>query len=639
MASSDQLKSRSYHILLAMSFVGLVLLGRSAQLQLIDSTNRDRAEAISIEKKIVYPARGLFFDRDGDLLVSNTGMYDLMVTVNRMNPKMDTMHFCRLVDIDKATFIKNLTKDKRDKRFSKNVPFTFITKISPKIIAKLQESLYEFPGFAIRQRNIRTFPRRIGSGVLGYINEVNEKQMEKEPGAYEQGDYIGATGIERYYEKQLRGTRGINYLLQDHLGRIVGDYKEGELDVIPQSGKDLVLSLDADLQELGEKLMRGKRGSIVAIEPKTGEILAMVSAPTFDPNLLAISQERGNNYMDLLNDPDKPLFDRSVQAQYPPGSIFKLLVGLIGLQEGVWQPTNGVGCRGGYFMGRHRWGCHSHASAGDLSTAIQHSCNTYFFTEYRAIIDRFGYQNPQIGLDSFNNYVRSFGLGAKLEVDLPSERKGNVPSSKFYDKIYPKARGGWKSPTIMSVGIGQGELELTTLQMANLAAIIANRGWYKTPHLVKAFKDGTKIEDKFRKVHATGVAAQYFEYAHEGMARVVTGGTGRKAAVENITVCGKTGTSQNPHGEDHSVFFAFAPRENPQIAIAVFVENGGWGASFGAPMSSLMIEQFINKSCKRQALVESLSATRVGLYGKIKALPPAAKTPSAAVIAPSVPPN
>jgi penicillin-binding protein 2 len=588
------------------------MVARAAQLQLFDSSNRERAEAISIDKKVVYPSRGLFLDRNGQLLLHNTQIYDLMVTYNRLDPKMDTLRFCQLLGIDMATFKKNITKNFKDKRFSRNVPFVFLQRLSPRVISRINEVMYEFPGFQVQVRSARYYPRNVGSSFLGYINEVTEKDIEKNRSVFEMGDYIGASGLERYYEAELRGQKGYEFLLQDNLGRSVGRYKEGKLDQLAVSGRDMVLGIDLELQVLAEELLNGKRGAVVAIDPKTGEILCIASAPTFDPNLLSIGKERGKNFARLANSPDKPLFDRSIMAQYPPGSIYKVIMGMIGLQMGVWNPANGVGCRGGYYIGGRRWGCHGHPYAGNLPAAIQYSCNTYFFTLFRRFIDTA--PTHQVGLDSLNAFLYRFGLGAPLGVDLIGERRGGVPTSKFFDKIYPAARGGWRSPTIMSLGIGQGEIELTTIQMANLAAIVANKGWFRTPHLFKEFKDKkTPIPSVFRDIHYTGVAREHFEYAHQGMYQAVMGGTARIAQIPGIEVCGKTGTSQNPHGKDHSVFFAFAPRQDPKIAIAVFVENAGFGATYAAPISSLIIEQYLTGEVKREALKKRIVSTSVGL--------------------------
>jgi penicillin-binding protein 2 len=472
------------------------------------------------------------------------------------------------------------------------VPFVFLKKIPVETYARLQESLYEFPGFFVQVRNIRSYPYQVGAHLLGYINEVDNRDIERDK-SYASGDYIGAAGIESEYENYLRGRKGVNFLLKDNLGRIVGPYNQGASDTLPASGSDMISSVDIDLQAYGEQLMQFKTGSIVAIEPKTGEILAMVSAPSYDPNLLMMTQTRGEVFSRLLNDPLKPFFDRTVMAKYPPGSIFKTVVTLIGLQEGTLNPNRGYGCNGGYFYAGRLYKCHGHGGVGNVVDGLAYSCNTFYFSEFRNIVDKFGFSEAGKGLDMFDSYASKMGLGQKLGIDYPNESPGNLPTTVYYDRIYPKRLGGWRSPTIMSMGIGQGELQMTTLQMANLAALIANKGQWYAPHLTKAFKDGTSIPQRFKELHQTGIDRQHYETVIEGMAQCVTKGTARIAGIPDIQVCGKTGTSQNPHGEDHSVFFAFAPKDDPKIAIAVYVENAGWGASYAAPIASLMIEKYL----------------------------------------------
>ena len=575
---------------------GLVLVLKAMHLQLIDTSFQNRANTTAIGKYILYPSRGLIYDRNGQLLINNNAMYDLMVIYNQVDPNMDTTKFCRLLNIDKTTFKNNLEKNFKSIRYSKSKAFVFLKKIPASTFARFQENLFQFPGFFPQLRNVRGYPYQYGAHVLGYMNEVTPKQIKANKKVYSSGDYIGASGLELAYEKELRGKKGVRIVLKDNIGREVGPYRNGSQDTVAVSGKDLTTTLDIDLQAYGEQLMSNKTGSIVAIEPSTGEILAMVSTPTYDPNTMIINRNRGKTFKKLLDDPLQPFFDRTVMAQYPPGSIFKTVVALIALQEGVLMPNTGFSCQGGYFYKGHTWKCHHHPLPYNVATAIQYSCNTYFFNAVRRIIDIDGFYHPNIGLDRFNKYLYQFGLGKPLGIDYPNEKSGNVPTSAYYDKIYPKKKGSWKSPTIMSIGIGQGEIQLTTVQMANLATIIANRGFYYTPHLVKGFKnDNTPIPEKFRTKHEVDIDQKYFPPVIEGMARVVNGGTATIARINNIQVCGKTGTSQNPHGEDHSVFFAFAPRVNPKIAIAVYVEHGKWGATYAAPIASLMIEKYLNK--------------------------------------------
>lgn len=588
---------RQRNIQLVFLVCAALLILKVAHLQLLDDSFRRRADATTIDKLTVYPPRGLIYDRRGRLIVNNEAMYDLMVTYNQVDFKnMNIPKFCALLQISEEEFYLRLKKDWRSGKYSRSVPFVFDKKLSIEKYALLQESLYEFPGFFVQVRNIRGYPYHAGAHVLGYINEVDPRDIERGNGVYQSGDYIGAAGLESEYESYLRGEKGTISLLKDNLGRIEGKYMNGAFDTAAVPGHDLISAIDIDLQTYGEYLMQNKTGSIVAIEPKTGQILCMISAPTYDPNLLAMTQGRGAIFSQLLTDTLKPFFDRTVMAKYPPGSIFKTVVSLVGLQEGTLNPDHGISCNGGYFYAGRLYKCHHHASVSNVVDAIANSCNTYFFTEFRNEIDKFGFSNSQQGLDMFTEYCRQFGLGRSLGIDYPNESSGNIASTAYYDKIYPKNLGGWRSPTIMSVGIGQGETQLTTLQMANLAACIANGGYWFPPHLAKEFRDNTPIPHIFYEKQEVKIDPRYFAMVREGMAQCVVRGTARIAQVNGIQVCGKTGTSQNPHGEDHSVFFAFAPKENPKIAIAVYVENAGWGASYAAPIASLMIERYMNDS-------------------------------------------
>lgn len=586
-------RQRNIQIVFLVCAIALVV--QAANLQLLDGSYARLADATTIEELTVYAPRGIIYDRNGERIVNNEATFDLMVTYNQVDlKKMDVAKFCDILGIKQADFKRNLDKDWRSGKFSKSVPFVFLKKISPEKNARLLESQYEFPGFFVQARSIRGYPFSAGAHVLGYINEVDPRDIERNKGKYETGDYIGAAGLEYGYEDYLRGQKGVTNLLRDNLGRIVGKYKKGERDSAAVAGKDLVSSIDIELQAYGEKLMSNKTGSVVAIDPKTGQILAMISAPTYDPNLLVMTNDRGQEFSRLLTDPLRYFFDRTVMAKYPPGSIFKTVVSLVGMQEGTLNPERGQSCNGGYFYAGRLYKCHNHPGVGDLTDALANSCNTYYFTEFRNIVDKFGYGNPHQGLDVFKDYCTQLGLGSKLGIDYPNENAGNIPGSAYYDKIYPKRLGGWHSPTIMSVGIGQGELQLTTLQMANLAACIGNRGYWYAPHLIKEFKDGTPIAERFKEKQVVKINPGHFDAVAEGMEQCVIRGTARIAQVPGVSVCGKTGTSQNPHGDDHSVFFAFAPKDNPRIAIAVYVENAGWGASYAAPIAGLMIEKMLN---------------------------------------------
>lgn len=589
-------RARLFSIQAVMIVGAFVLIAKAFSLQLVNNAFRSRAQAIAIDKTTTYPSRGVLLDRNGKLMISNNPMYDLMVSYKLVNSDMDTTKFCELLDIDKNTFIKNLNKDWKNVRYSKSVPFVFLKKLSVPTFAKLQEHLHEYPGFYPVLRNIRGYPVKAGAHLLGYISEVSPSDIEKGDGAYSPGDYIGAIGLEKQYEKYLRGKKGYKYQLKDNLGRIVGSFKDGEQDVDPISGSDLKTSIDIDLQAYAEWLMAGKVGSVVAIEPKTGEILSMVSTPTYDPNLLIITRERGKILANLLKDPQLPFFNRAIMAKYPPGSVFKTIVGLIGLNENVIHRGTSFKCNHGYNYAGHTYGCHGHRPVHSVDYAVQISCNSYFFQTIRKIVDQYGFYNPDKGLDRFVADITKFGLGHKLGIDFPNENSGNIPTSTFYNRVYPKKKGSWKSPTVMSIGIGQGEIQLTTMQIANLAAIIANRGYFYTPHLVTEISDGTALDSSYTIKRSVDVAPEYFEPVIHGMQMAVEAGTAPLARIPNLTVCGKTGTVQNTtkNGKDHSVFFAFVPKDDPKIAIAVYVENAGWGGAYAAPIASLVAEKYIN---------------------------------------------
>ncbi len=601
---SDSLRNRQYIIQVVFILAALLLVGKAMQLQLIDGTFRQMADATAIQKYTIYPARGLIYDRNGKLLIYNTPTYDLMVTYNQINwENFDTTKFCTLLGIDKKLFEENIQKDWKDPRYSKVVPYVFMSKLSPDAVARFQESLYEYPGFYLQLRNARGYPHQNAAHLLGYIREVNSNELKKDSVNYEIGDYIGASGLELAYEKELRGVKGVRYVLKDNLGRDVGSYKDGAQDFAPISGTDIIVSIDLELQAYGELLLQNKTGSIVAIEPETGEILAMISSPSYDPNLLTINEKRGRNFAELLADPNKIFFDRAVQAEYQPGSIFKPAVALIAMQEGVLTPNRTIGCNGGYFFGGQKTGCHGHPTCTSVAMGIQHSCNAYFVTVFREVVDKEGFYNPQKGLDIFNSYLDKMGLGKPLGIDFPNEQNGNYPTSIFYNNMFERQQAGqkWNSSWIRSVGIGQGEMLLTTAQMANMGAMIANRGYFVTPHLVKKYKGNDRqIPEEYRTKKYAGIDAIHFEPVIDGMERAVLGGTARIAYLPDIPICGKTGTAENPHGEDHSIFFSFAPKANPKIAIAVYVENAGFGATYAAPIASLMIEKYLTDTIRQE---------------------------------------
>jgi penicillin-binding protein 2 len=572
-----------------------VLILKSAQLQIFDKSFADKARRVTLDKEEVYPSRGLISDRYGDLLVVNKPVYELKATFNQIDPKMDTSFFCELLDIDKQVFIKNLAKNWSSPRYHKSIPFIFLTKIKPEVFAAFQEHIHLFPGFQPVYRKTRTYRKANAAHALGYLGEVSENDLKAEPEEYNLGDYIGKRGIEKNFEKLLKGEKGVKYLIKDNLGRPVSDFENGRLDSSAVAGKDLQLSLDMELQAFGEKLMQNKRGSIVAIEPKTGEILSILSAPSYNPSVFELNEERGEKYKELAADSiNKPFLDRSINAKYPPGSIFKPILSLIAFQEGASYPDRTIYCNGYYQYRGFKYGCHNHTTPYNVQIALLHSCNSYYFQMVRDLIEIEGFSKPEKGLNILVNHLKDFGLGVKLGVDLPNESTGFLPTPEFYDRLYKNELSGWKSTYIMSIGIGQGELELTTLQMANLAAILANRGYYYTPHVVKSIS-GSNLSDHFLIKKQVRIDSIHFPPVIEGMERTVKVGTGNQAFVYGLDICGKTGTSQNPHGEDHSVFFAFAPKDDPQIAIAVYVENAGFGGDVAAPIAGLMIEKYLKK--------------------------------------------
>lgn len=580
-----------------------LLLTRAFFLQVINGEFKT-ADKITgaVARFPIYPARGLIYDRNGKLLVVNNPMYDLMVTVDAMDKNMNVARFCKLVGMTREEYKKALDKDFSSGRFSRSVPFVFKSKISAEAFARFQEALPEFRGFEIVLRNARQYPAPVAAHLLGYIREVDKTEVETQSDIYAPGDYIGASGLEKTYENELRGKKGVAFVLRDKLGRYAGSYRNGKDDIPVVPGLDLKTTVDLELQQYAEHLLSNKRAGLVAIEPKTGEILAMVTTPNYDPNELTITNNaRGDVYKKLAADPNIPLFNRAVMAQYPPGSIHKTILALIGQQIGVWNVDRGVSCAGGYFAPGVRLGCHRHAYCSDVRSGIQHSCNAYFVTLFRTIVDMNGYRHPNKGLDTINYYLDKFGYGRKLGVDYPGEQSGRFPTSAFFDRWYARD-GQWKSIWIRSLGIGQGELLCTNIQLANLAATIANRGYYYTPHFLKAFGDSTlTTRSTFRTKHEVGIERRHFEPVVDGMERVTIAGTARRAYIPDIPICGKTGTAENSSGEDHSIFFCFAPKDNPRIAIAVYAENAGFGGSVAAPVASLMIEKYLKGEIRTPA--------------------------------------
>ena len=610
------LADRRYFVYYFILLVSVVLTGRVAYLQLISGKYKEQAQKVTLERQLIYPSRGLLYDRTGKTLVFNKPIYVIYATYRKIDPEMDTTLFCSLLGIDKEIFNNNLNKDWSNPQFHKSIPFVFLSKVSPEQFAIFQEHMYKFPGFTAVERSIRGYPHSHGGHLLGYLGEVDQKIIEHSDGAYIPGDYIGKSGLELSYERELSGVKGIKYILRDNLGRRIGPYDNGRLDSLAISGEDIRISIDLELQAYADSLMMNKRGALVAIEPATGEILAMVSAPTYDPNLLVLDENRSTGMLQLLRDTiNRPLNNRAVTNRFPPGSIFKPILSLIALQKGVTWVQRPISCFGGFRLSAtKKMGCHSHAPIHNVSEAIQHSCNTYYLQITKDFLDQYGTKNPGLGLDTLVSYLHDFGLGTKLGIDFSYEGQGFIPDSKFYDRVYQKEASGWKSMWVLSLGIGQGEVQLTTIQMANLAAILANRGYYITPHFIRNYLSGKPKPEAFTTKKKMRIDAKYFLPVINGMEAVVTSGTARSAYVPGLDICGKTGTSQNPHGKDHSVFFGFAPKNNPQIAVAVFIENAGWGGSWAAPISSLLIEKYINKKIDpaRKSLEEKMMKGLVG---------------------------
>lgn len=569
--------------------VALLYIARLFYIQVIDDSYKLDAENNSRRYEVRHPARGLIYDRNGKLIVANEVAYDLMVVTGQIK-NLDTLKLLSIINVPKETFVTELKKAKK----SSFRPYPIVKQISAETYAKLQEQLFNFQGFYVQTRTVRNYPYHCGALVLGYISEVNKKEIDANP-YYEQGDYIGKIGIEKRYEPYLRGVKGGKYYQVDVKGRVKGSFEDGKYDKPVTLGKNLTTTLDIELQKYGEELMKNKKGSIVALDPKTGEILALVSAPSFDPNIM-VGRLVNENYKKLESDPLKPLYNRPIQGdRYPPGSTFKTLNALIGLQEGIITPNTMYGCQAGYYSGGLHVGCHNHYSPINLIESIKMSCNAYYCNVFRAILDAPKYKSVREGFLTWQSHIKSFGLGDKLGIDLPSERPGIVPRAEYYDKVYGKNR--WKSLTLISLSIGQGEITMTPLQMANVAATIANKGYYYTPHVVKEIDD-TVFDKSFIKKHQTKIAEKYYDIVQEGMYQVVqgepySGATAWFVALKDISICGKTGTAQNPHGDDHSIFMAFAPREDPKIAISVYVENAGFGATWAAPIASLMIEKYL----------------------------------------------
>ena len=574
--------------------VAIIYLSRLFYLQIIDIHYKLSADNIVLRSVRQYPPRGRIYDRNNNLLVYNEAAYDMMVIPSQVK-NMDTLTFCKLVGIDTSTFVKRLTKARRYSRYK---PSVFQKQISKEDFAIIQEKLYQFPGFYSQTRTLRRYPLPIAAHLLGNIGEVSQSELDKDP-FYKASDYIGKSGIERYYEKKLRGEKGMKVIEVDVHNREKGSYSKGKFDTLAIPGKNIALGLDAGLQHYAEQLMTMKKGSVVAIDPKTGEILALVSSPTFDPNML-VGRERSENFTKLNEDSLKPLMNRAIMGTYPPGSTFKMVNALIALQEGAITPRTEFSCQGK--LTRPIRCTHDHKTPLDLEEAIQQSCNAYFWSTYKATLNNSKYHDPQKGYKAWYDHLMSFGFGQKFDTDIPYEVKGNIPANAYFDKVY---RGSWNALTVRSLSIGQGEILVTPVQLANLAVIIANKGYYYPPHVVGNV-DAEAEMARTRK--ETTVDSRYFEIVQKAMLTVFEGehGTARYYKMDSIKQCGKTGTVQNPHGADHSIFIAFAPMDDPQIALSVIVENSGYGSTWAAPIASLMIEKYLTGEVSRKAYEQKM---------------------------------
>lgn len=591
MRKDYNLANRKYVIAGFIILIVVIYVIRLFCLQVTNDKYKENADSNAFLRRVIYPARGLIYDRNGNLVVFNQAAYDVMLIPKDVGD-FDTLALCDALGITKAELLEkwgDMKNPRSNPGYSAYTPQKLISHLSQEDYGRLQEKLYLFPGFFIQKRTVREYGYNAAANLLGNIREVSTADIDSDR-YYRPGDYTGDLGVEKSYEKALRGEKGVEILMKDAYGRIKGKYENGIHDESPVSGKNLTLSIDIELQKYGEELMRNKIGAIVAIEPATGEVLALVTSPNYDPSLL-VGKERGKNYSKLVMDPLKPLYDRSIQGAYPPGSTFKPTQGLIFLQEGIVNSATRYPCYHGYVNGL-RVGCHGHASPIALLPALQTSCNAYFCWGLKNFIDKKG-SKPSIQLTKWKDYLVEMGYGYKLGLDLPSERRGFIPNADYYSKSFRGAN--WGANSVISISIGQGEVLATPLQIANLCATIANRGYFYTPHVVKEIADST-IDKKYKVKHAPKIKREYYEMVAEGMRMAVTGGTCRLANLPGIEVCGKTGTAQNPHGKDHSAFMGFAPYHNPKIAICVYVENAGFGAAYGVPIGSLMMEKYLTGS-------------------------------------------
>ncbi|MCE7041555.1 penicillin-binding protein 2 [Dyadobacter sp. CY312] len=588
------LENRRFVIIGFFAVVGLIYLARLFYLQVLDESYSIVSSSNSIKRVIEIPFRGQIYDRYGKLIVYNTPVYDLLVTPNKARVP-DTLRFCRVLGIERRDFDSLMAAASA---YSRKKPSLFLRQLSKEDFASIQDIMVDYSGFQFAKSSLRTYTAQTLANTLGYVSEITKGQLEKqEEPYYRQSDYIGQSGIEKIYENELRGKRGTKFVMQNVSGVYKGPWKGGELDTMAVAGANLYSGIDLEVQQYADSLMANKVGSVVAIEPSTGQILSMVSAPTYDPNILA-SRFFSKNYTALVRNPYKPLFNRPVMASYRPGSTFKLIQALVALQEGVVTPGTG------FSHANCPVGCHNHPATSTVALGVTHSCNPYFYHLFRRVMYNNNISNTfkasAAGLEDWHARVSKFGIGQQLGIDLPSERKGNLPDKKYYDKIY--GENAWKFSNIYSISIGEGEILITPLKMANVAAIIANKGYFYTPHVIHGVGDSKKLDPIYRTRHESGVSSQHFAPVIEGMIGAVEAGTAKNARIQGITVAGKTGTSQNRKGDDHSIFIGFAPAENPKIAIAVFVENAGFGGSAAAPIAGLIMDKYLTRQVSNKAM-------------------------------------
>ncbi len=595
---------RTNKMLTGLGIVAAILIVKLFIIQVVDDKYKIDASNNSMVYTTIYPTRGIIHDRNGKILVGNKMAYDLLVTPREVE-EFDTLTFCKVLGVTKEFVDEKIREYRKNRRKIGFQSVVMLKQLPPETYMKFAEIAYMFPGFRGQARSIREYPFNAGGNLLGYVSEVNQSYINRHPEEYKAGDYAGMTGIEAAREQDLKGEKGYAVYLRNSHNKIMTRYNDGEMDKEAVPGNHITTTIDAELQHYGQMLMQNKVGSLVAIEPSTGEILTLVSSPGIDVDVLA---DFGNHYNDVLANPYKPMFNRAVQAPYPPGSVFKLVNGLIGLQEGVFTPDSKYPCSMGYRFGGNKLGCHAHPSPLNFEQSIMMSCNAYYCYVFRAILENGKYSSIAEAMDKWNEYVKSFGFGRKLGSDFPSELGGTIPDSKYYNKVYGK--GGWKATTVISLSIGQGEIGCTPLHLANLCATIANRGFYYIPHIVKDSENIT-IDGKYKEKQYTMVDTLYFPEVISGMYRAVnsgygSGGTASVAAVKGLEICGKTGTAQNPRGDDNSVFICFAPKDNPKIAVAAYIENGSFGARWAAPIASLLVEQYLNGeiSASRKPLEE-----------------------------------